>query len=91
MWRVYLLILVVWLFSACAGEPDEWEGFVYPDVSDMSEYESIGPFSSLEECRGAALYRLRLSRSPDKGDYECGLNCRIDRDVFIRVCETTSQ
>ena len=64
------------------GEPQEWsdtwiftfQDFVYPNKNNLSDSRNIGTYSSLEQCRDAALSRISSSNWYN-GDYECGLNC----------------
>ncbi len=62
----------------------EWQGFVYPDRSNLTRSVYVGTFKTLEDCRAAALAALGQNR---QGDYECGLNCKIRNG--INVCSRT--
>lgn len=64
----------------------EWQGFVYPDRSNLTRSVYVGKFKTLEDCRAAALAALGLNR---QGDYECGLNCAPRNG--INVCSRTER
>lgn len=81
-------VLAVLFLSACAN--DKWEGFVYPDGSDLTVHQNIGIFDSLEACRSAARSTLANVSSVDRGDYECGLNCKSKSGMGgIKICDET--
>jgi len=68
-----VLVAVVWY---AFQPPDSWEGYVYPDRTDLSQHQNIGTFDTLEECRDNALaYGDRIDPTGLNFDYECGLNC----------------
>jgi hypothetical protein len=74
------------LLSGC-GE-DEWSGHIYPDKNNLTEYEYLGIYPSLAECRAGALAKISLLPDPTQADYECGLNCEPS-DYGVLVCEKT--
>lgn len=85
-----LLIFIPVLLSACGS--DTWEGFVYPDRTDLSEHRNVGVFESLEECRSGSYAMLRSLGATDRGDYECGLNCELPNGYStIKVCDETKR
>ncbi len=85
-----LLLILTLVFSGCFKE--EWEGVVYPNENDFYDYKYIGVYKSLESCRAAALDTLSRLNPTERGDYECGLNCKYkDGMGSIRVCEKTEQ
>jgi hypothetical protein len=79
-------------FSLSACGHDRWDAIVYPDRSDLTEYEIAGVYSSLEACRAAAEERLNKLGARSSGDYECGANCEY-REGWgdTRICESTRQ
>ena len=80
-----LLVLVLWV-----GCSDQWEGFVYPNKTDLTTHRNIGHFSSLEDCRAAARGVLAELKAVDRGDYECGKNCDDGSQLGgIKVCKET--
>ena len=87
MWNLksILIISLALLLSSCSKE--EWEGAVYPNKNDLTEYKNTGVHESLESCRAAARGMLSRISSIEEGDYECGLNCEGD----IKVCEKTER
>ena len=71
---------------------EKWEGFVYPDANDLTISKNIGIFPSLEACRDAAMSSLSSISSIRTGDYECGLNCEVRKNLGgIKICEKTEQ
>lgn len=58
------------------------------DKSNLWQYELIGNFKSLEACREAAMGKLRKSSSYENGDYECGLNCKLNEHGLF-ICKKT--
>jgi hypothetical protein len=86
--KIIIATLPVLFLSGCFEE--KWEGFVYPDASDLTISRSVGIFSTLEECRDAALLTLTGISSVRSGDYECGLNCEARSNLGgIKICEKT--
>jgi hypothetical protein len=75
-----------------AGCENRWQGFVYPDRTNLTRHVGLGEFRSLEECRTACRNVLSGLGALRDGDYECGLNCRDDPGLpGIRVCKETSR
>jgi hypothetical protein len=78
------------VISGCFEE--KWEGFVYPNANDLTISKNIGIFPSLEACRDAAISSLSSISSIRAGDYECGLNCEIRKNLGgIKICDKTEQ
>lgn len=71
--RLAWWVLLLPLLSGC-GTESSWEGVVYPDGSDLTEFRSIGTFSSFDECKSAAIEELKRIGAQDTGDWECGTN-----------------
>lgn len=75
---------------AVGGCSDSWEGFVYPNRSDLTRHRSVGKFDSLEACRAAARALLANLNALERGDYECGKNCDDgSRLGGVKVCKET--
>ena len=88
--KIIAITFLLTLLSGCFEE--KWEGFVYPNASDLTISKNVGIFSSLEACRDAALSTLSSISSVRAGDYECGLNCEARSDLGgMKVCEKTEQ
>lgn len=69
---------------------DSFEGFAYPDRTNLTRSVRLGVFDTLEDCRIAARSRLAEMDATEVGDFECGKNCRSDTDLpGIRICEET--
>ena len=76
------------LLSACGS--NSWESFVYPDKNNLKQHRSLGSFPSLEACRAAARRYLADLGALERGDYECGKNCKDSLSLRgIRVCDET--
>lgn len=87
--RYFIFILIISTFSGflsgCQGE--EWKGWVYPNMNDLTKSDYIGEFKSLEACRSSAKSSLGNLDALDSGDYECGLNCK--QKYGTNVCKKT--
>ena len=83
----YLLLLI--FVAGCTA--DKWEGWVYPDRTDLTIDVQIGEFDSLESCRASARNLMAQSGWQESGDYECGLNCEYRRKYGLSVCEKTER
>ena len=79
-------------FSSCqVFTSDTWTVHVYPNKSDLSASRKIGEYSSLGECRDAAVSVIEANRWTN-AEYECGLNCKPmfpDMPDSVLVCEQT--
>lgn len=81
-------VLVLLSCSGCGS--NSWEGFVYPNKNDLTQHRSLGSFPSLEACRAAARRYLADLGSRERGDYECGKNCKDSSSLRgTRVCDET--
>jgi len=88
--KVKLIFLVAIFLLAAGCGPDEWNGFVYPDASNLTIHEEIGTFDTFENCRNASANRLAALGAESLGTFECGLNCRVDPDFGgMNICEET--
>ena len=85
--KVGVVSLIAIILTGCGKD---WEGFVYPNKNDLTSHVGIGHYKTLEECRAAAIAALQQISSVERGDYECGLNCKESKDLYgIKVCEET--
>jgi hypothetical protein len=84
------LLLFTLLASVVACGSDRWLATVYPNKSNLLNHRNLGEFPTLEECRAAAQQYLRDTGASERGDYECGRNCRRETEpVEIYFCEET--
>lgn len=89
MTRQHLLPLLALALLGCS---ERWEGFVYPNKNDLTKHIGIGTYDSLEDCRASAINTLSTLSSNERGDYECGLNCRSEGALpGMKVCKDTSK
>jgi hypothetical protein len=87
MFKVMIYTLTAFAIVGCS---DRWEGFVYPNRSDLTNHRNLGIFESLEMCRSASRGFLSEINALDSGDYECGKNCQVSNfSSAIKVCEET--
>lgn len=85
--RIVSIVTVALFLGACS---QDWEGFVYPNKRDLASHIGVGHYKSLEECRAASIAALNKVSSVERGDYECGLNCKADGGLSgLKVCEET--
>ena len=89
MVRIILLIAAILIaFNSCSS--DTWEGIVYPNSDNLTKYHSVGVYNSLEECLDACISELDRIDALNRGEYECGKNCkRHPSDPELRICEET--
>ena len=80
-----LMVLILGVITGCSKE--EWSGFVYPNKNNLLDHRNIGTYSSLEQCRDAAL-SLMSSSNWHNGDYECGLKWKSS-SYGVMVCDKT--
>lgn len=86
---VGLALSVVWL-TACGQQT--WTGIIYLDRADLTRSVTLGTFRSLDMCRQACQSALDGRGALNSGDYECGLNCEVDRELGgISVCSRTER
>lgn len=86
------LLSVCWLIlSSAFGGSEKWEGFVYYDKSDLSLYQEIGAFETLEACRASSNAKMHEWGTPHVSTYECASNCRVDDHSDLRICEKVSR
>ena len=78
-----LVAIVAFLFWPTK---EEWTGIVYPNAPDLTEYQNIGVFESLESCRSFIVERM--SDTNGHYDFECGLNCEPWGNDMLK-CERT--
>ena len=86
-----LLLVAVLVSAPLFGCSEEWEGFVYPNRNNLLVDIPIGTFKSLQECRAAAQAMLERLGALERGDYECGLNCKRREGSHLLICERTEE
>jgi hypothetical protein len=80
-----IIVLSCVVLSGCF--PEEWRGFVYPSRDNLLNHREIGTYSSLEQCRSAALAVITNAKW-ENADYECGLNCKLsETDSGLNICD----
>ena len=86
---IHIVPLLLYLSITLTGCSDRWQGKVYLNKQNLTNYRIIGEFSSLEECRDASLNYLRGIKALDTGDYECGKNCTYNSELDEYTCGKT--
>ena len=89
--RSYILIITIFASTLVACTPgDKWTCVVYPDRKNLADALQIGSFATLQECGIAAVKTLDRLHALERGDYECGKNCRKDSSSpSLLICEET--
>jgi hypothetical protein len=65
---------------------------VYQDRKNLANALQIGNFDTLQECGIAAVKTLDRLHALDRGDYECGRNCRKESiSPSLLNCEETTK
>lgn len=103
IYRKCLLAMLSCLAISSCAKSTLWQGWVYPNKNDLTDYIPMGSFPSLEDCRISAKHAIRIlsdaeqrtqslesSYEPLMQDYECGYKCRPDAGG-LNVCESTSK
>ena len=91
IFNILITIILALMFIGC-DSGDTWNCVVYPDRKDLTESLKIGEFNTLEECGIAAVKTLDKLHALERGDYECGKNCRKDStSPSFLICEETTK
>ena len=96
MKKLLLILLVTFLIPDTSNSffGEKWQGWVYPDRTNLSNSISIGKdFKSLTDCRNACLNKINVSGYKN-ADYECGLNCKPlypNIPDSVMVCKKTER
>lgn len=69
-----------------------WLPTYYPNPSDLTTYSNGPMLDSLDQCRDwIDSEAMRRNQESGEYDYECGLNCDLDNQYGIFVCDKTTQ
>ena len=89
MKKLLVVMTLGLLLTSCDLISERWDGYVYPDRSNLTNFRSAGKgFGSLGECRAACVSMIR-SNNWQNADYECGLNCKYKDG--INICKKTER
>jgi hypothetical protein len=79
------------LLAGCdwLGGGGKWDGWVYPDESNLDHSISLNGFDTFEECQEAAISTMRALDDPGSAAYECGRDCRWNSQIETNVCKET--
>jgi hypothetical protein len=68
-----VVVAALLALGGCSEPADRWAGYAYPDGNNLGDARYVGSFTTLDECRRAALAMLESLHSDRyRGDYECG-------------------
>ena len=88
MCKKHLVTLLLCLFFIGCSKKETWYGFVFPDSNELFDYSSIGPYSTLDECKKSSVTELVNLKVAEKGYYQCGKNCLSKSGmVTITACQ----
>lgn len=88
MKKAFLVVVLITLVSGCSLT-DIWTGFYYPDkkdIGDSSKWQIQSGFRTLEDCRD---WVIEVAGNNPTFDYECGLNCKLDKKSGLNICKKT--
>lgn len=89
--KILITIILALILFGCNSD-DKWNCIVYPNREDITESLQIGDFNTLQECGIAAVKTLDRLHALDRGDYECGKNCRKNStSPSFLICEETTK
>ena len=85
-------VVIAALTVAACGE-SQWTGTIYPDRENLQDFERIGVFATLDDCRAAAT--SAIGALDDRGEnvvagWDCGQNCSADEEGDLR-CDRYEQ
>lgn len=79
-------LLIYWIWGAL--KPDKWIGFYYPDADNLSNYRQSWELESYSECL-EWVDDVSNGRTDTGFDYECGKNCKPNKEWGGYICEET--
>jgi hypothetical protein len=88
------IIFFLPLLAGCDTIPPlfgSWDGWVYPDRTNLTRSIYVGRHKTLDACRIAAAQTIALRSHPRRADYECGFNCKFDKNLDIHICSRTER
>tara|TARA_Y100000310_G_scaffold336457_1_gene421045 strand:+ start:3375 stop:3668 length:294 start_codon:yes stop_codon:yes gene_type:complete len=87
-----IILIVVVLLGAyfLFFNNETWLGFYYPDEDNLTNHTQSPELKSLEECHVWVNSQVQIHDPSGSGyDYECGKNCKFDKDYGLYVCKET--
>ncbi len=85
-----ILIIVILVGAYLLFDNEVWIGFYYPDENNLSGHVQSPELNSLEECRTWVNSQVLIHNPSGYGyDYECGKNCKFDKDYGLYICKET--
>jgi len=96
MKKTFLVLLAILLIPTSSNSffGEKWQGWVYPDKSNLTKFVSVGKdFKSLSDCRAACVNKIKSSNYQN-ADYECGLNCKPmnpNDPNSVMICKKTER
>jgi hypothetical protein len=91
MKRLLLLTPLLLLGAGCSQLGNNWMGFYYPNMHDLTKYEVSDTFATLDECHDW-IGRQQAKFDPEGvnlDDSECGTNCEYKEEMDVYLCDET--
>jgi hypothetical protein len=87
----FLIIILIFVGAYFLFFKSEtWLGFYYPDGNNLTNHIQSPELKSLEECRTWVDSQVPIHNPSGSGyDYECGKNCKLDKNYGLYVCKET--
>jgi len=90
MKKILLIFGIVFILSGC-NVGNKWTGFYYSDINKMDNENTwkVQPgLKSLEACRE---WVNSVRKQGDNYDYECGYDCKYNKNVGLTICKETKE
>jgi len=90
MKKILLIIVIFATIYFLFFNKETWEGFYYPDEADLTKHIQSPKFKTIDECRSWVNSQVFIYNPSGEGfDYECGKNCRFNKDYQLYICKET--
>ncbi len=87
---MFLLVIILIAGYFLFFNKETWMGFYYANKDDLTKHIQSPELESIEECRGWVNRQVYIYNPADHMyDYECGKNCKFDKDYGLYVCKET--
>lgn len=84
---VVLLLIGIYLIFF---NNETWIGFYYPDEDNLTRHIQSPELNSLKECRAWMDSQILIYNPSGYGyDYECGKNCKFNKNYGLYICKET--
>ncbi len=90
IFKIIVVFIIIYFAFSFIFQKDVWIGFYYPDETDLTQNTQSPELKSLDECRNWVNSQVYLFNPSGYGyDYECGKNCKFDKNYQLYICEET--